>query len=64
MGDKPLIHYELREFEGDYDLCQVNGTGMVIRLDATIRNPDILERIAKAFNAQIVREGARGTLPA
>jgi len=64
MGDKPLIHYELRQFGGDFDLCQVNGTGMMIRCDAIVHNPDIVERIAREFDAQIIRENSHGTLPA
>jgi hypothetical protein len=61
---KALIHYELREFDGDHDLCRVNSSGIVIAIDAEIHNREILERVAAAFDAQIIPEGVRGTLPA
>ena len=59
-----LIHYELREFDGDFDLCRVNESGILIAIDAEVHNRDILERIAEVFEAAIIPEGSQGTLPA
>lgn len=63
MGE-PLIHYELREFCGDYDLCRVTDSGTVVSVAAEVHDRDILERIAEVFEAAIVPEGSQGTLPA
>lgn len=58
------IHYELREFHGDYDLCRVNADGTVLGISAEVHDRDIVDRIAEVFNAEIVPEFVQGTLPA
>ena len=58
MPDNTRIHYELREFHGDYDLCQVSPDGLCLRIDAEIHNRDIVERLARAFDAQIIEQQA------
>ena len=52
------IHYELREFHGDYDLCRVTADGMCLGIDAEIHNREIVDQIAETFQAQIVDQAA------
>lgn len=54
MASEPLIHYELREWHGDFDLCRVTPDGKCLGIDAEIHNRDIVDRIAKAFDATVI----------
>jgi hypothetical protein len=55
MTAEPLVHYELREFHGDFDLCRVTGDGLVLGIAAEVHDREILDRIAEAFQAKIIR---------
>ena len=65
MATLPVqIHYELREFHGDYDLVRLNQERKILGIAAEIHDQDIVDRIAEALDAPIIREGSTGTLPA
>jgi len=64
MATLPQIHYELRPFRSDYDLCEVNQAGTVVRRVAEIYDSETAERIAEALGATILSEPERAALPA
>jgi len=58
-GEK--LHYELREFRGDWDLCIVRGK-LVIRRAGVIYDRETADRISEDLDAPMIAEHAQGTL--